>query len=350
MKKVSSRAINLKFLRVPLFASFLVLVIFLSVRLCENIKIPSLDKESIGIILQTNNALALQENNHGVFLFLKKVENVPFQKEEALFKAESPKSKKPDIVNKTVASQNDDIDVKISNSTNASIDINSYLSPSLDFLSENFSVLILHTHTTESYTPSEKYMYTPSDTDRTRDNNFNVVRIGKEIKNILSQNSINVYHDTTTNDYPSYNGSYNRSSLCAENFIKKDPSIKIVLDIHRDAIVSSGGEKIRYTTKIDGEDAACIMLVAGSNISGLKHNNWAENLSFAAQLQKHIQTVYPNLMRPINFRSQRFNQHLAPGAIIVEVGSNANTLDEALLGARCFAKALSDFLYSQCSQ
>ena len=347
MKKAPSRAINLKFLRIPLITSAFFLSILLCVQLCKNIKIPALDKESIGIILQTNNAIRPPEKASGVFLFLKKAEDTPSLKEDtSFFSAENQKEQKSDIINKTVAPQNDNLDVKISNSTNTSIDINSYLSPSAAFLSDNFSVLILHTHTTESYTPSEKYMYTPSDTDRTRDDNFNVVRVGKEIKNVLTQNGINVYHDTTTNDYPSYNGSYNRSSLCAENFIKKDPSIKIILDIHRDAIVSSSGEKVKYTTKIDGEDAACVMLVAGSNISGLEHNNWAENLRFAAQAQKHIQSVYPNLMRPINFRKERFNQHLAPGAIIVEVGSSANTLDEALLGARCFAKALSDFLNS----
>ena len=344
MKKAPSRAINLKFLRIPIFMSLLFMLSVLSVRICQNIKMPALNTESIGIILKTNNAINPLEESFGIFCFMQKTA----EKRHAEIPSSPLSAEKEEdvstIISKTLSPANADIPVKISNSTGVSVDINNYISSVPSFLSEDFSVLIVHTHTTESYTPSPKYAYTPTDTDRTRDDNFNVVRVGTEIKNILSQNGINVYHDTTTNDYPSYNGSYNRSRMAVENFIGRDSSVKIVLDVHRDAIVRENGEKVKYTAKINDEDAACVMLVVGSSISGLEHNNWAENLSFAAQLQKHIQSLYPDLMRPINFRKERFNQHLAPGAIIVEVGTNANTLDEALLGARSFAKGLSDFL------
>ena len=93
-----------------------------------------------------------------------------------------------------------------------------------------------------------------------------------------------------------------------------------------------------------GESAASVMLVVGSNLSGLEHNNWENNMRFATQLQSYISSIYPTLMRPINFRSQRFNQQLAPGGIIVEVGTNGNTLDEALLGAKYFAEGLAGFI------
>ena len=99
-------------------------------------------------------------------------------------------------------------------------------------------------------------------------------------------------------------------------------------------LVRENGEKVKYTSNIDGKDAASVMLVVGSNISGLSHENWKTNMNFAVTLQEHTQMLYSNLCRPINFRSQRFNQQLAPGAIIVEVGTNGNTLDEALLGAK----------------
>ena len=238
-------------------------------------------------------------------------------------------------------------EVKISNSTKSDIRAENFLGTVPPFLKEDFSVLIVHTHTTESYTPSEKYRYTPSDTDRTTDKNYNMVRVGEEIAKVLTEQGIKVYHDTTINDYPSYNGSYNRSAANISNYIKNDPSIKIVLDVHRDAIEGQNGEKIKYTSKINSETAASVMLVVGSNLSGLEHNNWEENMRFASQLQRHISSLYPTLMRPINFRSQRFNQQLAPGGIIVEVGTNGNTLDEAILGGKLFAEGLADFVKSQ---
>ena len=168
--------------------------------------------------------------------------------------------------------------------------------------------------------------------------------MGDEIEKVLTQKGIKVIHDTTINDYPSYNGSYNRSSLNVTNAIKNDPSIKIVLDVHRDAVEGKNGEKTKYTCEADGKTAACVMFVVGSDLNGLSHEGWKTNLNFAATLQSHIQAMYPGLMRPLNFRSERFNQHLAPGAIIVEVGTNGNTLDEAILGAQYFAEGLSDYL------
>lgn len=239
---------------------------------------------------------------------------------------------------------NPNAQVKIGNSTDFPLNPEDFLLKPPSFLKEDFSVLIVHTHTTESYTPSEKYNYTQTDTDRTRDKNYNMVAVGKEIEEILTSKGIKVYHDTTINDYPSYSGSYNKSAKAIENHIKTDKNIKIVLDVHRDAIVGKDGEKIKYTTTINGESTAKIMFVVGSNLSGLTHDNWAENMSFAVQLQRHTLSLYPDLCRPINFRSQRFNQQLAPGGIIVEVGTNANTLDEAILGARCFSISLADFI------
>ena len=240
--------------------------------------------------------------------------------------------------------KNENAVVTVNNATDSAIKPEDYLTSLPSFMEKDFSVLIVHTHTTESYTPSTKYNYTPTDTDRTTDKNYNMVAVGKEIEKTLSANGIKVYHDTTINDYPSYSGSYGKSAMAIENFIRNDPSIKIVLDVHRDAIVDKDGNKVKYSTMIDGEETAKIMFVVGSDLSGLEHSNWEENMRFAAQLQKHTLSLYPDLCRPINFRKQRFNQQLAPGGIIVEVGTNANTLDEAILGARYFATALADFI------
>lgn len=217
------------------------------------------------------------------------------------------------------------------------------------FSLKDCSVLIIHTHATESYTPSKAYPYTPTDTDRTTDNNFNMVRVGDEVEKVLKENGINVYHDTSQNDYPSYNKSYQKSCTAAQSYIKKDPSIKIILDIHRDAAQDKNGNKIACVSEIEGKRAASVMLVVGSNASGLEHDLWRGNLSFAYALQAHTLALYPGLFRPINLRSQRFNQHLAPAAVIVEIGTNGNTLDEALLGARLFSEGLCSFINQSAS-
>lgn len=258
--------------------------------------------------------------------------------------AQTPQNKS-DAPVKPVTAQNlqKDIKLEFTNNTSETIDASLLVSNPPQFLNSDFSVLIVHTHTTESYTPSEKYNYTPTDTDRTLDEKYNVTAVGAKIAEVLKEGGINVVHDTTVNDYPSYNGSYNKCAAIVKKHIANDPSIKVVLDIHRDAIETKNGKKIAHTTVIDSKKAAKIMFVVGSDLSGLSHDHWRENLAFASMLQNHINTLYPDLCRPINFRSQRFNQQLAPGAIIVEIGTNGNTLDEALVGAQYFAEALISF-------
>ncbi len=292
------------------------------------------------MILSSNAAYkSTPLSSTGVFSLVKKESQI---KEDTIGNKDGILSQTETIITPVVS--NPDAQVKIGNSTELPLNPEDFLLKPPSFLKEDFSVLIVHTHTTESYTPSEKYNYTPTDTDRTRDKNYNMVAVGKEIERILASKGIKVYHDTTINDYPSYSGSYNKSAKAIENHTKNDKSIKIVLDVHRDAIVGKDGEKVKYSTTINGESTAKIMFVVGSDLSGLTHDNWAENMSFAAHLQRHTLSLYPDLCRPINFRSQRFNQQLAPGGIIVEVGTNANTLDEAILGARYFAVSLADFI------
>ncbi|MBR2885135.1 MAG: stage II sporulation protein P [Clostridia bacterium] len=282
-------------------------------------------------------------------MLLKKVAAKPAEEKKEEETPPIPESTKKEHISSRSPARTSADTVKINNSTTQTINASDYNSIPA-FLKGDISVLIVHTHTTESYTPSQTYFYTPSDTDRTLDKNYNMVRVGNEIKNVLSQNGIKVYHDTTINDYPSYNGSYNKSAVTIANYIKNDPSIQIVLDVHRDAIEGENGEKVKYTSNIDGKDAASVMLVVGSSISGLTHENWKTNMNFAVTLQEHTQMLYSGLCRPINFRSQRFNQQLAPGSVIVEVGTNGNTLDEALLGAKYFAQSLAQFIQNAKAQ
>ncbi len=345
MKKTSIISINLKFLRIPIALSLFAATVVTSSSLIKDVPQISLNKNLVNFFLDSQLL-----HNHAEAKYTS-VFSLLHTEKTASPQSPPPKNRqvKAESTIEHTATTKDTVakempDVKFSNSTRINLDAEKYGSAELSFLKKDFSVLIVHTHTTESYTPSEKFPYSPTDTDRTTDKSFNMVKVGKEIEKTLKSHGIKVYHDTTINDYPSYNGSYNKSATNVSNYIKNDPSIKIVLDVHRDAIESKGGGKVKYTAKINSEDAAKIMLVVGSNQSGLEHKNWEENMSFAYKLQQHITSTYPDLMRPINFRSQRFNQQLAPAAIIVEVGTNGNTMDEALLGARYFAEGLADFV------
>lgn len=213
-----------------------------------------------------------------------------------------------------------------------------------DFSGNGPQILIVHSHSSESYTATEKNYYLPSDPDRTEDVNYNIVRIGTEIASVLKKNGINALHNTTLHDYPSYNGSYKRSLATVEDYLKKYPSIKIVLDIHRDAIVKADGTKIKLVTEINGEKAAQIMLLSGSDQGGLEHPNWRENLKFAMKLQKKFNSMYPNLARPVSFTKERYNTHTTYASIIVEVGTTGNTLEEALVSAKCIGNVVTEFV------
>ena len=345
MKKTSVIAINLKSARIPIVISLFVLSALTSSFLSKASPPLELSADIVHALISCGSALTGELSSHtGVFSLLEKSQLQQTSASKApVAPPPAPTSDNKEILSRS-PKQAADSRVEISNSTKHPISYENFLSPKPAFLNDKFSVLIVHTHTTESYTPSQSFAYSPTDTDRTTDKNFNMVRVGDEIEKVLTQHGITVYHDTTINDYPSYNGSYNRSASNITNYIKNDPSIKIVLDVHRDAIEGANGEKVKYTSDIDGKQAASIMLVVGSSLSGLTHDNWEENMRFAVQLQRHTASLYPSLCRPINFRSQRFNQQLAPGGIIVEVGTNGNTLDEALLGAHYFAVSLADFI------
>lgn len=203
-------------------------------------------------------------------------------------------------------------------------------------------VLIVHTHATESYAQSEQYRFAYTSTDRTTDTQYNVVRVGEAIAAHLTEAGIGVVHDKTLHDYPEYNDSYARAYQTIAVRMKENPSIRIVLDIHRDAIVSSTGERAKLITEIDGKKTAQVMLVVGTDQLGLQHDRWRTNLKFAAMLQQQFLAIEPTFARPINLRTSRFNGHAAPGAVIIEVGSSGNTLEETLESAKYVAEAVAN--------
>lgn len=208
--------------------------------------------------------------------------------------------------------------------------------------SEGPQILIMHTHATEAYTMAGEDQYKETDYSRTDDPNYNVIRVGDEIQGVLEEMGFSVLHDTTLYDYPSYTGSYTRSLQGVRGILEQNPSISVVLDVHRDALIAEDGTVYKAVTEVEGEKTAQVMLVIGTNDGGLDHPNWQNNLNVAAHIQQGMTAIEPTLARPINLRSQRFNQHLTPASMIVEVGTSGNTLQEALRGAARFARAAGE--------
>ncbi|MCD7947040.1 MAG: stage II sporulation protein P [Oscillospiraceae bacterium] len=210
--------------------------------------------------------------------------------------------------------------------------------------SEEPQILIMHTHGTEAYTMDGDDIYTPSDENtRTVDENYNVVRIGDEMQTVFEEMGFAVIHDKTLYDYPAYSGSYGRSEKGIEEYLAEYPSIRIVLDVHRDALVGADGTVYKAVTEIDGEQTAQVMMVMGSNET-TEHAKWQENLSLAVRIQEEMNTLYPTLARPVTLRSSTYNQQLTNGSLLVEVGSHGNTLQEAIRGARLYAEAAGKVL------
>lgn len=236
--------------------------------------------------------------------------------------------------------------VFVKNATTYDFDILELLNEPLkfDFTGNGPHILIVHSHSSESYTATDKNYYLPTDPDRTEDINYNVVRVGTEIVNTLKSQGVEVLHDTSLHDYPSYNGSYKSSLASVQKYLKKYPSIKIVLDIHRDAMVQKDGTKLKLVAEVENKKAAQIMLLTGSNQGGLDHPDWRENLKFAIKLQHTINEMYPGLTRPVSFTKERYNTHTTYGSIIVEVGTTGNTLEEALVSAKMIGNAVAKFV------
>ena len=206
-------------------------------------------------------------------------------------------------------------------------------------LTNKKDVLIYHTHTCESYTPSENYNYAMTGNYRTTDLNYNVARVGKELSTYLQNKGFNVTHDETYHDYPSYSGSYGRSLETIKNLLY-DKNTEIVIDLHRDAV--GNGETYGPTIMIDNQRVAQLMFVIGTDGGGLEHPNWQQNLKVAIKIQEIGNQMYPGLFRSIILRNSRYNQHVAKGACIIEVGATANTLDECLLSMQCLANVLAE--------
>lgn len=205
-------------------------------------------------------------------------------------------------------------------------------------------VLIMHTHGSESYLESGYGFYSPDETFRSTDEDKTVVHIGELLCEQLNSLGIPTLHDDTMYDIEDFNSSYTYSFKGIKQWLSDYPSIKFVIDLHRDSIFDSDGNNVKPITEIDGESVAQIMVVTGTDQGTVSHPNWKNNLTFSAYLQQKLCELYPTLARPVNVRTSAFNQQLTSGSILLEVGSCGNTIDEAERAIILFARAYADVL------
>lgn len=198
------------------------------------------------------------------------------------------------------------------------------------------TVLILHSHGSESFSGS----YSETSPYHTLDTDHNMISIGARVAELLTAGGISVLHDTTLHDNPSYNASYSNSRASVQRYLQDYPTIRLVLDLHRDSFEDEEGNQIVQTVFSQGTAFAPLMLVVGTNYGGLDHPQWRENLSLALKLQTQLEALCPGICRDINLRSQRFNQDLSSGALLIEVGASGNTQQQALHAAEILAQGI----------
>ena len=240
-------------------------------------------------------------------------------------------------------SEEDLKDLELKNNSPRNPDLEELITAPLDWdlTTEGPTVLILHTHGTESYTPSPGEDYTESSPFRTLDENYNMVSLGDHLAKILEAEGIEVVHDRELHDYPNYSGSYSHARKSIDAYLKQYPTIRLVLDLHRDASGDNRNQMVTSAT-VNGEKSAQIMIVVGTNGSGLTHPKWEENLALALKLHIQLERINPGIMRYVNLRSQRFNQDQSPGALIIEIGAAGNTHAEALTATDVLAQGILD--------
>lgn len=230
------------------------------------------------------------------------------------------------------------------------LDIESLLNQKADLSIKDLSkptILIYHSHTTESYTLLDVGYYTESTDLKTKDTERNMVRVGDEICRILESRGFNVIHDREIHDL-SYNEAYDSSRKSMTEYLEKYPSIEITIDVHRDSITYKDATKVKPTAEINGKKAARMMIISGCEYGKVKNfPDWEYNLRFSTAVTDKLNTKYPGLMRPILFSERKYNMDLTKNSFLLEIGTDGNTLDEACYSGRLFADALADLLLDE---
>ena len=202
-------------------------------------------------------------------------------------------------------------------------------------------VLIYHTHTTESYVAAKTGRYDDSFNFRTTEPDKNMVSVGDAIAEQLAAAGIGVVHAREIHDFPVWTGSYSNSAETIRSVLEQYPEICIALDIHRDAI-SDGKTVIAPVAEVNGKQSAQIMIISGCDDGTMGMPDYRKNFHFASRLQETAETMFPGFTRPILFDYRKYNQDLTAGSLLIEVGSQGNTLEEAQYAGELVGQALSE--------
>ena len=237
-------------------------------------------------------------------------------------------------------------DFYVKDTSAAGLDLNEVLTRSPGFRLEGngeVEVLLYHTHTTEAYLPDYTGFYYTDMETRTQNQTQSVVAVGEAVKRRLEQAGIGVVHDTTVND-SMYSGSYARSWELLERNLEAYPGIKVTIDIHRDSMTNAEGVKYKPTAEVGGRKAAQLMILTGCDANGEWGDfpDWAENLTFALRVQQKLTQTAPTLVRPLNFGDHKYNMNATTGSLLVEVGTEVNTVAEATYSGELLGDALAE--------
>lgn len=249
----------------------------------------------------------------------------------------------PEVPDEKQHFESEDTDyIEINYSANRSPDVADLLTQPLNWnlTSDKPSVLIFHTHGTEAFTPTAGTEYEEVGGEyRTTDDQYNMIHIGEELARLLNEAGIRTVHDCTYYDYPDYTISYDNARIGLQEQLRQYPTVKLVIDLHRDSAERTDGSQWSTNAVINGEQSAQVMLVMATD-SYYTHPNWEKNLSIALKLQTLMEKAHSGSTRPLDLRRQRFNQDLSTGAIIAEIGAAGNTQREAMNAVSVLAEAI----------
>lgn len=236
----------------------------------------------------------------------------------------------------------------IKNNTDLDINFDEYFNKNPDIRIKNTGdpqVLIVHTHTSESYMSEDRDFFYESYYPRSLEDSKNVTQVGKVISETLIKNGINCIHNMTYHDNPSYSGSYSRAAKTIQKCLEEYPSIQVVLDIHRDSLGTKETGKIKPVFNFQNKKSSQIMIISGCDPDGsLGFPNWQKNLILALKLQNYCENMFPGITRPLNFSKVKYNENLTPGSLLIEIGSEVNTLQESVNTGVLLGEALSELL------
>lgn len=201
-------------------------------------------------------------------------------------------------------------------------------------------VLIYHTHDAEAYTQTATYPYTRSGQWRTMDETRSVIAVGEALAKCLREvYGVSVLHDTTRHECGKLATAYSRSEITLRKALAAYPSLVLVIDLHRDAYTVTDEPTTDFVS-LNGQELARVMCVVGRGDNYEEKPRYAQNYNLAASLTRQLKAMDSRLARPVRVKAGRYNQHLAPYSLLLEVGHNANTLEQALAVTPYLAEAI----------